>query len=81
MALNFLDESDEKNQLFQVFFLKDNESQSVEVDEINKINFERVVQRLKQGESVFISRKKSTRKQYPYRSLVDAEEVWYFGHI
>jgi hypothetical protein len=43
--------------LFQLFFLKDNENQSVEIEEVEEIDFRGVKERLEQGESVFITRK------------------------
>ena len=68
----------EEKPLFQLFFLKDDEDQSVEVEEVEEIDFKEVKKRLKQGESVFIRRK---RKQKLNTSLVakeDAAEPWYF---
>ena len=44
----------EETPLFQLFFLKDNEDQSVEIEEVEKIDFREVKKRLNQGESVFI---------------------------
>jgi len=67
--------------LFQMFFLKDNEDQDVEVKEGEEIDFREVKKRLEQGESVFI---KSIRKQELNTSLVVGEDIadlWYFTHI
>jgi hypothetical protein len=67
--------------LFQLFFLKDNENQSVEIEEIEEIDFRGVKERLEQGESVFITRK---RKQKLNSNLIISEEEtepWYFTHI
>jgi len=67
--------------LFQLFFLKDDEDQNVEVKEVEEIDFRKVERRLRQGESVFITRK---RKQELNTSLIaweDASEPWYFSHI
>lgn len=48
--------------LFQLFFLKNDEKQSVEVFEVEEIDFPQVISHLKQGESVFMTwkRKSST---------------------
>ncbi len=67
--------------LFQLFFLRDDENQSVEVEEVEEIDFNRVKKHLEKGESVFITRK---RKQKLNMSLVareDAAEPWYFSRI
>ena len=51
--------SSENLMFFQVFFLTRDDSQSVEVIETEKIDFEEINQRLKTGENVFIKRKNS----------------------
>jgi len=72
---------DEERPVFQLFFLKDNESQSVEIVEIEEIDFRGVKERLEQGESVFITLK---RKEKVETRLVKEEalaEPWYFTRI
>jgi len=49
---------DEEKPLFQLFFLRDDEGQSVEVKEVEEIDFDEVEKRLERGESVFITRKR-----------------------
>ena len=64
-----------------MFFLKDDEKQSVEVKEVEEIDFIEVKKHIEQGESVFITRK---RKQELDASLIageNAAELWYFSHI
>ena len=81
MVLRKVIEVDEERPLFQLFFLKDDEYQSVEVEEVEEIDFREVERRLKRGESVFITHR---RKQELNASLVgkeDAKEPWYFFHI
>ena len=81
MVLRNFVETDEEKALFYLFFLKDDENQKVEVEEVEEIDFETVKRRLEQGESVFITRK---RKQRLNTSLVTREntaEPWYFSHI
>lgn len=57
MVLNNLFDINDAKSLFQLFFLKDDAYQSVEIDEVTEIDFRIVEQRLEQGESVFITRK------------------------
>jgi hypothetical protein len=51
-------EIDEGKRLFQLFFLRDNEDQSVEVEEVEEIDFREVKKHLENGESVFITLKR-----------------------
>ena len=81
MVLRNVIKVDEEKPLFQLFYLKEDEDQNVEVIEVEEIDFREVKKRLKQGESVFITRK---RKQKLNTSLVareDAAEPWYFSRI
>ena len=74
-------EIDEEKPLFQLFFLRNNEDQSVEVEEVKEIDFRKVKEHLEQGESVFITLK---RKKKVEKSLVEwenAAETWYFTHL
>jgi len=80
MVLRRAIEVNEEKPLFQLFFLKNDEDQSTEVKEVEEIDFIEVKERLKQGESVFITHK---RKQKFNTNLVageDAAEFWYFTH-
>ena len=80
MILRKVIEVSEEKPMFQLFFLKD-EDQSVEVVEVEEIDFREVERRLKQGESVFVTCK---RKQKLNTSLVaaeDAAEPGYFSHV
>ena len=43
--------------LFQIFFLAQDQSQSVEIVETDEIDFGEITQRIKSGESVFIKNK------------------------
>jgi len=58
-ALTNLSKANEK---FRLLFLRDDEEQSVEVEEVGEINFEEVKERLQRGESVFITRKREQPK-------------------
>ncbi len=81
MVLRKVVEINKEKPMFQLFFLKEDEDGSVEVEEVEEIDFREVERRLKQGESVFITRK---RKQKLNMSLVareDAAEPWYFSRI
>jgi len=75
MILRNTRETDERKSLFRLFFLKNDDDMSVEVEEID---FKAVKRHIEQGESVFITRR---RKQEFSTTLVaneDALELWYF---
>jgi len=67
--------------MFQLFFLVDDENQSVEVVETPEIGFEEVGQRLKHGESVFITCKIVRERDPSLKLIEEAREPWYFTHI
>ena len=69
----------EDSVIFQVFFLNQDENKSVEVLETNVIDFEEIVHRLNNGESIFIKHKNQEILE-PY-SNVDNEEnsSWYIN--
>ena len=79
-VMNNFVEVKEKQQLFQLFFLKDDEGQSVEVDEVKRIDFEMLTRRLKRGESVFIAPKRPQERNLN-QSLFGTKKSWYFAHI
>jgi hypothetical protein len=65
--------------MLQIFFLNQDESQSVEVLETDEIDLGEILQRLKMGETVFIKYK--NRETLEPRSSVNDEEeqnFWYF---
>ncbi len=81
LVLRKVIEANKERPVFQLFFLKDDEEQSVEVKEVEEIDFGNVKERVEQGESVFITR---IRKQKLKTSLFEEESVaeqWYFTHI
>ena len=67
--------------MFQIFFLNQDESQSVEVLETGEIDLGEILQRLKMGETVFIKYKNQETLE-PRSSVNDEEEqnFWYFTH-
>ena len=67
--------------LFQIFFLTQDESQSVEVLETDEIDLGEILQRLKKRESVFIKYKNQEIFE-PGSSVNNEEEqrLWYFTH-
>ena len=81
MVLRNVVEVDEDKPLFQLFFLKDDENQSIEVEEVEKINFIEVENRLKQGESVFITCKRKQEANTTSVAGEDATGPWYFSRI
>jgi hypothetical protein len=52
---------EKEKSLFQMVFLKDNKEQSVEVEEFTEISCDLIRTRLEQGESVFITRKRTQK--------------------
>ena len=74
-------EVDEEKPVFQLIFLKDDEDQSVEAVEVEEIDFREVERRLKQGESVFITRKREQKLNTSLVAREDAAEPWYFSRI
>ena len=74
-------EVDEGKPLFQLFFLKDDENQDVEVKEVKEIDFAEIEKRLKDGESVFITRKRKQKLNTRLVAEEDAAEHWYFSHV
>jgi hypothetical protein len=67
--------------LFKLLFLKDDEDQSVEVEEVEEIDFRRVEKHLAQGESVFITPKRAQKLNNSLVAWEDTTELWYFSHI
>ena len=81
MVLRSVIEVDKEKPLFQLFFLKDDEDQSVKVVEVEEIDFREVERRLKQGESVFITRKREQELKASLVAMEDTAEPWCFTHI
>ena len=54
-------ETKEEKLLFQLFFLKNDEHQGIEVVEVEKIDFTEVKKHIELGESVFITRKRKKK--------------------
>ncbi|MEM4713796.1 MAG: hypothetical protein QXQ61_04515 [Candidatus Bathyarchaeia archaeon] len=73
-----------ESKFFHLFFLKNNEYYDVEVEEVEEIDFTKIIERLERGESVFISLKRkqgSSRKEFVEFSKENASKPWYFTHI
>lgn len=73
--------ANEEKPLFQLFFLKDDEYQSVEVTEAEEIDFKEVESRLRQGASVFITRKRKHELNATSGAKESASEPLYFTRI
>ena len=71
----------EEDPLFQLFFLKDDKDQSVEVKEVEEIDFAEVKNHIERGESVFITRKRREKLDASLVAEENAAEYWYFSHI
>jgi hypothetical protein len=73
--------SSDNQLLFQIFFLSQDQSQSVEVVETDEIDFGEIIQRLKMGESVFIKHKNQETLESHLRANKEEEQkFWYFTH-
>ena len=70
-------ENKKKDAPLQLFFLKNDETQNVEVVEVNKIDLEEVKSRLERGESVFITRKQEQTSDMNFIAYDLAKEPWY----
>ena len=80
MVMNNIQINEEKP-LFQLFFLKDDKEQNVEVKEVEKIDFEEVKKRLEHGQSVFVTRKRKQKLNTTLVAKRDAAELLYISHI
>jgi len=70
-------ENKKKETSLQLFFLKNDETQSVEVVEPDEIDFEEVKKRLERGESVFITRKREQKSDMNFIAYETVKEPWY----
>ena len=71
----------EEDPLFQLFFLKDDQNQSVEVEEVEEIDFTEVKKRIERGESVFITHKREEKLDASLVAEENVAELWYFSRI
>jgi hypothetical protein len=71
---------DEETSLFQLFFLREDKNQSVDVEEVEKIDFRRVKERLERGESVFIKRVRKQLFSTTFPAREETTKPWYFTH-
>ena len=74
-----------ESKFFRLFFLQNDEKCSVEVEEVEKIDFTKIMERLEKGESVFISPKNkqesSTEIFVKESSKKHLAKPWYFARI
>lgn len=74
-----------ESKFFRLFFLKNDENCNVEVEEVEKVDFIKIMERLERGESVFISPKNkqesSTEIFVNESSKKHLAKPWYFTHI
>ena len=69
-------ENKKKEALLQVFFLKNDETQNVEVLEIDEVDLELVKRHLESGESVYIKRKDQP-SDVNFIAYKRVKEPWY----
>jgi hypothetical protein len=79
MARNVI-ENKTKAAPLQLFFLKNDETQNVEVIEVDEIDFEEVKRRLERGESIFITWKQEQKTDVSFVAYEAIKEPWYFIH-
>jgi len=68
-------ETDKDKPLFQLFFLRNNENQTVMVEEVEEIDFGKVKERLEQGEFVFITPKPREKVEKNLAEMEDSAET------
>jgi hypothetical protein len=64
---------------FLIFFLVNDEEQSVKVEEVEEVNFGTIKRHLKKGESVFITPKRPEQNERVKKR--DERELVHFTHI
>lgn len=75
------------DQKLMVFFLYEDEEQSVRVEEVEAVNFPEVLQHLSLGGSIFIAPKNKPRQNISSRkagvetNFKALRKPWYFTHI
>ena len=69
-------ENKKKETPFQMFFLKNDQDETVEV-KVDEIDFEEVKSRLKRGESVYITRKREKKTDINFIAYELVKEPWY----
>ena len=70
------------SEVFQILLLKNDENRSVEVIETPTIPLDELVERLKHGESVFLTYKSAQSNQnLVQRKIENLNEPWYFTHF
>ena len=74
-------EIDKEKPLFQLLFLRNNENQTVMVEEVEEIDFGKVRERIEKGESVFITLKRKEKVETRVVKREALAEPWYFTHI
>ena len=70
-------ENKKKQAPFQMFFLRNDENQSVESIEVNEIDFEEVKKHLEKGESVLLSKKEKRKPDVNFIAYEQVKEPWY----
>ena len=76
MSRNIL-ESRKKEPLLQMFLLKNDETQNVEVQEVYEIELEEIKRRLERGESVYIKLKEEQKPDVNFIAYEREREPWY----
>ncbi len=65
MLRELLEVSRKKPKLYQVLFLKNDGDQSVEVEEVEQIDFVKIKEHLERGDSIFITNRRTQKFKIP----------------
>jgi len=74
-------EVNEEKPLFRLFILKDDEGWSVDVVEVEDIDFRKVKKNLEQGDSVFITLKREKNLKTSQVEKEYVAEPWHFTRV
>lgn len=80
ISRKFVENYEEKT-LFRLFILKNNENQSVIVEEVDKIDYSKVKQRVEQGDSIFITRGRKEKAKTNFVERDKTAESLFFPYI
>jgi hypothetical protein len=74
-------ENNEEKPLFRLFTLKNDETQNVILEEVEKIDYGEVKQRVEQGDSIFITRGRKEKGKMNFAKRDKTAEILYLPQI
>ncbi len=81
MISKILPKNNEEKPFFRLFILKNDENQNVMVQEVDKIDYSEVEQRVEQGDSIFITRGRKEKVETNFVQGDKKAELFYLPHI